>query len=470
MIGPGCHALAGLAHASAGHYDRAIMHFEAALAQGRFSHASLHHHLGLAHLRRGDPAPAEPNFRLAVRLAPEAHWPYWGLGECLLAEDCLAEAEKVLRTALALAPDCRGARHALFHCLLRQNRADEAVDAIIQAAATASPEILASIPFPWDLLTAPLATEARAQALRVIVERQPTAAEAIIFLAWMETLLGRHDAAQNLFRQAAAQHWLRRHGPAWTTGAEEIPSKPPQFLMIGQAKAGTTALYKSLCAHPRIGPPLLKEPQFWSEHYGAGEAWYRALFPPTPLGAAKITGEASTTYFTHPEAPGRIAQAMPTGKLILLLRDPVARAYSEYRMYVRLGWESRTWEDIVATDLESLPACPLDFDAPDTDAPPNSILTRSAALPHLKRWLCYFPREQLLILRSSELAEDMPGTLGRVFAFLGLPPFVPEDAKRENEGRYPPMVPETEQRLRDWFAPHQQALESFLAIHHSETP
>jgi tetratricopeptide (TPR) repeat protein len=449
-------------------YGKAIRHYETAIARSRFGHPEIHYHLGLAYLGRGDFAAADSSFRRVILLAPQAHWAYQKLGESLLAQHRPTEAEQVLRRGVLAAPGARWVRNALFNCMLRQGRAAEAVDELMDAAATLpAGQGLETIPFPLYLLNVNAAsvTLTRAQAIRDILEHHPTAPEAWLFLSRMELLLGHPEAAASCAQRAGVSRWpslYRRFSAAAGSGND---LKPPSFLIIGQAKAGTTALFQHLSAHPWIEPPLLKEPQFWSEHYAAGEAWYRAHFPPLPKDSNLITGEASVTYLAHPAAAQRIAAAMPDMKLILLLRDPVARAYSHYWMWVRMGLETRSWETVVDTELEAFPACPLEA----VGEPMTVFFEQGAVLPHLKRWLSHFPKEQLLILRTTELARDMPGTLRRVCAFLGLPPFAPSPAKRENEGHYPPMAPEIEQRLRAWFAPHQQALEDFLT-HLDEKP
>ncbi|MGZ8242888.1 tetratricopeptide repeat-containing sulfotransferase family protein [Methylomagnum sp.] len=474
VIGANGHALAGLLQTAAGRYDRAIAHYETALARGRSWDAAVHHRLGLARLRAGDPAGAEPCLRRAMALASNEHWPCWALGDCLLALDRPAEAEQVLRKGLKLRPDERWWRHQLAFSLCRQDRAGEAIDHLIDVAAAVEPGLKPlPVPFPWYLLTTvSLATLNRVQALEAVVERHPEADEAIIFLARMEALLGRHEQATARLRQASALRWPDFYQRARAAGKDSADSKPPSFLIIGQPKAGTTALYTHLCDHPRFIPPLIKEPEFWSRFYAVGADWYRAHFPPLPRDSARITGDATATYFYHPDVPRRIAHALPNIKLVLILRDPVARAYSHYWMHVRHGLEQRTWEAVVDTELALFPCCPLKTEALDRLWRPGafSYLLGSAALPHLQRWLAHFPREQLLILRTTELAGDLPGTLRRVCTFLDLPPFATGNAKRVNEGRYPPMAPATEQRLRDWFARHQEELQLFLANLNGESP
>lgn len=108
----------------------------------------------------------------------------------------------------------------------------------------------------------------------------------------------------------------------------------PSFLIIGAVKAATTWVSEQLRHHPALWLPRT-EPQFFSTHFDRGLAWYRELFAKAP--ADRIIGEKSADYLAHPEAAARIAEALPGIPLIAQLRDPVARAYSEYCMLFRRG-------------------------------------------------------------------------------------------------------------------------------------
>lgn len=161
-----------------------------------------------------------------------------------------------------------------------------------------------------------------------------------------------------------------------------------------------------------------------------------------------------------------VAKDYPCIKLILLLRDPISRAYSAYRMDQRTGRELRPWEAVVEAELTHTPVCPLQpEDIPSWLAKEGAsdYLAQSAALPFLRHWPGHFTPEQFLILHHDELRRDTAGTVRRVYRFLGLPDFVPDCTERHNAGRYEPISPAIRQRLEDWFAPHQQALGELLA-------
>lgn len=420
-VGPFCLRWAGFIHGIQGRHAEAIALYQAALGGG-LRHPSLHYDLGQSLLKTGEAEQAETEFRTVLNMVPDAAWPL----------------------------------HGLVQCLRVQSRDAEVVPELLAAARTLPTKHVRNVPFPAYLAPQVLATEAQVTALRDLVRRHPDAVHAAILLAQVERLRGDGPASASLFRSAGTIRFQHLQNASNTVAT-------PAFFLIGQAKAGTTALFQYLSRHPAIVSPLVKEPQYWSVYYDLGSAWYESLFPRLPKASGRITGEGSVTYLTDPDAPARVREALPNVKLIVLLREPVSRAYSEYWMDVRLGRQKASFEEVIAGELSQLPICPLDDHLAHNGRFPGVYLSRSAALPHLKRWLAHFPPEQLLILRHEHLSQDLPAVMHRVCRFLGVAPFVPPDRRRHNEGHYPPMASDLRAQLRDWFAPHQQALEEFLA-------
>src|SRR5690242_6983741 len=134
----------------------------------------------------------------------------------------------------------------------------------------------------------------------------------------------------------------------------------PDFLIIGTQRGGTTSLYHYLEAHPCIGPSTTKEIHFFDRRVNKGIAWYRGHFP-TRIekyyverlhGRAFITGEASPSYLFHPHVPRRIAKVLPHTKLIILLRNPIDRAYCQYYHSLELGYETLSFEEAIQGEEE----------------------------------------------------------------------------------------------------------------------
>ena len=112
----------------------------------------------------------------------------------------------------------------------------------------------------------------------------------------------------------------------------------PDFIIIGAQKSGTTSLYRFIVKHPAIAPATKKEVHYFSIWYKFGELWYRSHFP-TNLSRYNfykrtnqklLSGEASPVYLFYPVVPGRMKELLPDVKLIVILRNPVDRAYSHY--------------------------------------------------------------------------------------------------------------------------------------------
>ena len=137
----------------------------------------------------------------------------------------------------------------------------------------------------------------------------------------------------------------------WGFGRATSRWRPlPDFLVLGAQKAGTTALYAYLRWHPGITGPSWKEVSFFDRHWWRGPAWYRGQFP--LRSGTRLVGEASPSYLFHPLAPERVRALVPDARLVALVRDPVARAYSHYQHEVALGREPLSFEDALAAEPE----------------------------------------------------------------------------------------------------------------------
>jgi hypothetical protein len=250
----------------------------------------------------------------------------------------------------------------------------------------------------------------------------------------------------------------------------------PDFLIIGAAKAGTTSLHAWLSRHPCVVVANKKEINYFSYNYSLGEDWYRSQFPPqrwrealwAQHGQRLLTGEASPSYLMHPWAPQRAGQLVPQVKLIVTLRDPVDRAYSSFHHRRRDGEEPlesfdaavRAEDGRLAPGLARLAADP-DYNSFEVAC--WSYLLRSRYAEQLERWFACFGREQFYFVTLENLAAEPQKTLDGVHDFLGLAPWRAESLPRLNiaprhNARYAPLEPEVDQRLREYFRPHNQRL------------
>jgi hypothetical protein len=214
----------------------------------------------------------------------------------------------------------------------------------------------------------------------------------------------------------------------------------PDFLLVGAPKAGTTALHVALARHPQLYLSPVKEPKFFltdggppAGPGGPGDAqtfreyvWrredYEALFDAAPPGVC--TGESTTLYLRDQAAHARIAAAVPDARLVVIVRDPVDRAHSN-------------WTHLRSAALEPegdfLRACELEESRAERGWGPFwryvDLGRYGAQLSHL---FSVFPREQVHVVLYRDLRRDPVGTLDRICRFLGVDTGVVRAVPAEN--------------------------------------
>lgn len=212
---------------------------------------------------------------------------------------------------------------------------------------------------------------------------------------------------------------------------------PPNFIIAGAPRSGTTWLCQNLAPNPRIFLTANKEPRFYSVEEGdppsfggtGDDAWlshfvtdgreYEALFSQAAPG--QLTGEASSDYLYRSEvAARRIRSAAPDARLIFMLRKPSERAVSNWACQLSHGRETLSFADALAAEprrIESGWAWWWHYTA-------QGFYAR-----RLEPFFELFPRNQLLILLYDELQRDGPGLLRKVSGFLGVEPVIPKEVR-----------------------------------------
>ncbi|SMR71071.1 Sulfotransferase domain-containing protein [Aliiroseovarius halocynthiae] len=176
--------------------------------------------------------------------------------------------------------------------------------------------------------------------------------------------------------------------------------RPVDFLIIGAAKCATTWEQKSLSASPGIYMPA-PELHFFSREYDKGFDWFNAQFAGANPG--DIVGEKSNSYLTQPEAAARIHNAYPSVKMIVQMRDPVQRAYSDYCMLLRRG----EVDDDIRRHLDPQKAATERF------------LNDGRYGHHLTRFYALFPQDQILLLAFDDVATHPERQLQWVADHIG---------------------------------------------------
>lgn len=174
----------------------------------------------------------------------------------------------------------------------------------------------------------------------------------------------------------------------------------PDFVGIGAEKSGTTWLCRMLQAHPEIYVPGIKEVRFFDRHFHRGADWYSEWF--ARAGKSVVAGEISPQYMHSPECCHRIWSTAPNTKLLVMLRDPVERAFSHYLMDIR-GWMAEGVS--VPSFEEALSADP-------------KYLARGRYFAQLEPYFDRFGTENIHVESLRAVQTDPAGVCSRVYRFL----------------------------------------------------
>ncbi len=172
----------------------------------------------------------------------------------------------------------------------------------------------------------------------------------------------------------------------------------PNFLYIGTSKSGSTWLFNALAMHPDVYLASNKGLYYFDQHFDRGQSWYLDQFE--AANGATAAGEISHSYLSSPEAAPRIAELNASMRLLVSLREPVDRAFSDYLDLVKNGQFAGTFE----AALEAYPR----------------LVQRGRYATHLERYLEFFPLDQLHVGLFDELRTDAQQYADEVFGFLGV--------------------------------------------------
>ncbi|KAL2101659.1 hypothetical protein ACEWY4_003420 [Coilia grayii] len=219
------------------------------------------------------------------------------------------------------------------------------------------------------------------------------------------------NASANMLTNASLDESTGAPAGATSTDATDMEltatRRLPQALIIGVKKGGTRALLEFLRLHPDVRAAG-SEPHFFDRHYDRGLDWYRSLMPKALDG--QIVMEKTPRYFVSADSPARVHAMSRDVKLIVVVRDPITRAISDYTQIVSKTPSVASFES-------------LSFRNGSTGAEVNprwSPLWIGLYARHLERWLAYFPSAQMHFVHGERLVTDPAGEMARVQDFLGL--------------------------------------------------
>lgn len=302
-------------------------------------------------------------------------------------------------------------------------------------------------------------------AFRQVIKIDPKHHWGYIFLGEALSKKGDLSEAIKTYQTASQKQIARTHPHIHIKPAQKSSLSGPNFLIIGQAKCGTTSLYTYLTQHPQILPPIRREINFWNREstYSKGINWYLAHFPSVASEEKLITGEATTTYLDSYKAAQRLFQFFPNTKLIILLRNPVERVFSHYYMNsYRYGWDNRSLKEAIFSELDMLSQEPKVDLHSQVYATNGFYITRSTYIESVKQWMEIFPKEQFLILKSEDFFANPEAIVNQVFKFLEVKPYQLQEYRNQNKGNYPAVSKSICKTLSNYFQPFNQQLEEYL--------
>jgi hypothetical protein len=252
----------------------------------------------------------------------------------------------------------------------------------------------------------------------------------------------------------------------------------PDFIIIGARKCGTSFLYNNLVRQKGFLPAYKKEVRFFDKHYPRGAEWYRAHFPTEAAlravgavtGGPALTGESSPLYLFDPRAPERVRALLPEARLIVLLRNPVERAYSQYQHHARRGRGAPTFEQALEWEQElahsrmpeELRRMMREEGYVSELRQLYSCLSAGIYADQLEAWFARFPARQMFVLKAEEMYRDPEKALRRVLAFLGGGEGGARIVRENPKPGYPRMNSDTRRWLERYFEPQNRRLYEFL--------
>jgi Sulfotransferase domain len=249
----------------------------------------------------------------------------------------------------------------------------------------------------------------------------------------------------------------------------------PGFLIVGAQRCGTTSMYRTLSQHPAVLKPVLhKGVHYFDMSYTRSLGWYQAHFPlgahgrrvERHVGVPGITFESSPYYMFHPLAAERILRDLPEVKLLVLVRDPVERAYSAHAHELARGYESVPFEQ--ALDMETTR---LEGEAERISTEPgylsmshqhHAYLARGQYIQQLDRLERLFGRARIHVVDSGDFFTEPKSVYDPVLEFLRLPLCGYPAFERHNARPRAPMPKSLRAALQNHFNPYDERLAEWL--------
>lgn len=234
-------------------------------------------------------------------------------------------------------------------------------------------------------------------------------------------------------------------------------------LLVGAQRCGTTYVGAALDAHPQmtLARPSRPEPKVFcdADLAARGHEWYDATF----FGHAtdeRLLLDKSTSYLEDPGAPARAAAVLGVPVVLVVLRDPVQRALSNWRFSTDHGLETRDVEEALRADL----AGEQPWDRAASSVSPFAYVRRGRYVDHLPPWISQFPHSTHVVFLEELLADadvltDLVGDLGAAPALTPTPPSQPVN---QSSAGTPVLSEDLRGTLEEYYAASNAALSDML--------
>ncbi len=274
---------------------------------------------------------------------------------------------------------------------------------------------------------------------------------------------------------------------AWALLTQPLPPLKPSAICIGAQKAGTTALFNYFSYHPGIVQSRIKEINFFNcdANFSRGINFYHSFFPRTTLANNKLTFDITPGYLVDADRTAkRIYDYNPNISIIVLLRNPITRAYSAWQMYRKLCTSDRDWfykwvgrcdptiqqdffvrrpssfgqnfEKDISDEIEAIQRGQI-IEMP--------ILRLGIYHQYLKYYFDHFPQNQILVTSSEDMKKDTEGQLQQIETFVGLEPhsWTQDELMPSFEGKYHDSMSQSARiLLKTFYQEHNAALFNLL--------
>lgn len=229
----------------------------------------------------------------------------------------------------------------------------------------------------------------------------------------------------------------------------------PDYLILGAQRAGTTSLYNWLIQHPDVVPAKRKEVRYFTFHEKKGKDWYGKQLGVRTV--SSIHGEAEPNYLFCTYTSPMVRALVPDVKLIVLLRDPVARAFSNWKLMRDKGYEKLSFTEAIRQEDGRVAKSRHNWLY-------HSYKGRGLYAKQLEAWEKHFPREQFLIIRSERMFKYPDEIFRKAQDFLGVDPVSLKNYKVWNKKGQRGLHYKVRDELREYFKPHNERLYKLLGV------